>query len=110
MTGLADRSCIPCKGGVAPLAGEALARLHGELGGGWELVGGHHLEKEFRFKDFRQALEFVDRVGEMSEEQGHHPEIFFTWGKARLKIYTHKIDGLTESDFVWAAKAERLAS
>lgn len=110
MTGLADRSCVPCRGGVPPLAGGELTRLHGELGGGWELVEAHHLEKEFRFEDFRQALEFVDRVGEMSEEQGHHPEICFTWGKAHLKIYTHKIDGLTESDFVWAAKAERLAS
>lgn len=109
MTELADRACIPCKGGVPPLEGNELVRLHRELGGGWELVEGHHLEKLYKLADFRQALDFTNRVGELAEEVGHHPEIYLTWGKVRLKIYTHKIDGLTESDFVWAAKADRLA-
>jgi 4a-hydroxytetrahydrobiopterin dehydratase len=71
------------------------------------LVNDHHLEREYEFPDFEQALAFTNRIGEMSEEQNHHPEIYLTWGKVRLKIYTHKIDGLTESDFVWAAKADR---
>ncbi len=108
MSDLAAKECVPCKGGVPPLKGEALSALGRELGGGWEVVKEHHLEKEYRFKNFVEALEFTNRVGRMSEEQNHHPEIYLTWGRVRLKIYTHKIDGLTESDFVWAAKADRL--
>jgi 4a-hydroxytetrahydrobiopterin dehydratase len=107
-TELAKKECIPCKGGVPPLAGAALADLHRRLGGDWQVVAGHHLEKTYKFKNFRGALEFANRVGEMAEQQNHHPEICFTWGKVKLTIYTHKIDGLTESDFVWAAKAEEL--
>jgi len=107
---LASRDCVPCKGGVPPLAGEALRALQGELGGGWEVVDGHHLAKEYRFKNFVQALAFTNRIGEMAEAQGHHPDIHLAWGRVRLEIWTHKIDGLTESDFVWAAKADRLES
>lgn len=105
---LADQECKPCQGGVPSLRGEALHELHARLDAGWRLVGEHHLEREFDFPDFAQALAFTNRVGAMAEEQNHHPEIYLTWGKVRLKIYTHKIDGLTESDFVWAAKADRL--
>lgn len=108
MTDLADKQCIPCKGGVPPLEGEELTDLHDDLGQDWDLVDGHHLERLYKFPDFQQALDFTQRVGEMAEEQDHHPEIYLTWGKVKLKIYTHKIDGLTESDFVWAAKADRL--
>jgi len=108
MTELADKKCVPCRGGMPPLKGEELERLHRELGPGWNLVGEHHLEREYRFPDFASALAFVNRVGEMAEEQDHHPEIWFTWGNVKLTIWTHKIDGLTESDFVWAAKADRL--
>jgi 4a-hydroxytetrahydrobiopterin dehydratase len=79
-----------------------------ELGGGWSCVDEHHLEKEYRFKDFRQALAFTNRVGELAESVGHHPDIHLAWGKVRLTIWTHKVDGLTESDFVLAAKADRL--
>jgi 4a-hydroxytetrahydrobiopterin dehydratase len=104
---LADKECIPCKGGVPPLAGAELYDLYNRLEDGWKLVNDHHLEREYEFPDFEQALAFTNRIGEMSEEQNHHPEIYLTWGKVRLKIYTHKIDGLTESDFVWAAKADR---
>lgn len=108
MTELAEKKCIPCRGGVPPLKGEELERLYQELGREWNLVDEHHLEREYGFPDFASALAFVNRVGEMAEEQDHHPEIWFTWGKVRLTIWTHKIDGLTESDFVWAAKADRL--
>lgn len=106
---LASKECVPCKGGVPPLAGEALDGLLAELGGGWRVVDGHHLEKEFGFADFVEALAFTNRIGELAEAQAHHPDIHLSWGKVRLEIWTHTIDGLTESDFVWAAKAERLA-
>jgi 4a-hydroxytetrahydrobiopterin dehydratase len=95
---------------VPPLEGEELDRLAGELGGGWRVVDGHHLDKEYRFPDFRQALEFTNRIGELAEEVNHHPNIFLTWGRVRVELWTHKIDGLNEADFVWAAKADRLAS
>ncbi len=90
------------------MAGEALTRLARELGGGWQVVAGHHLEKEYQFKDFRDALAFTNKVGELAEDQGHHPDIYLTWGKVKLTIWTHKINGLTESDFILAAKADQL--
>ena len=108
MTELAAKECIPCKGDVPPLKGDDLKELQSQIHDDWELVDEHHLEREFDFDDFRQALDFTNGIGEMAEEQDHHPEIFLTWGEVRLKIFTHKIDGLTESDFVWAAKADRI--
>ncbi len=109
MSGLAEKECMPCKGGVPPLKGGELTKLARELEPGWEVVQEHHLEKEFKFKDFREALAFVNRVGELAEAQGHHPDIYLAWGKVKLTIWTHKIDGLTESDFVLAAKADALS-
>ena len=106
---LASKQCVPCKGDVPPLSGAALDALQGELGGGWRVVDEHHLEKEFRFGNFVDALAFTNRLGELAEEQAHHPDIHLSWGKVRVEIWTHKIDGLTESDFVWAAKADALA-
>lgn len=108
MTDLASRECIPCQGGVDPLQGEELEKLHRELGNGWEVVDGHHLEKTWEFPDFKEALEFTNRLGELAEDVGHHPEITLTWGKVGVELYTHKIDGLAEADFVWAARADRL--
>jgi 4a-hydroxytetrahydrobiopterin dehydratase len=108
MSDLAIKECIPCKGGVPPLKGEELTELLDMLGGGWQVVDEHHLEKEYRFKDFRTALAFTNRVGELAESQGHHPDIYLTWGKVKLTIWTHKIDGLTESDFILAAKADKV--
>ncbi len=105
---LPQQQCIPCRGGVPPLEGEALDALAKELGADWRVVDGHHLEKEYRFPNFVTALDFVNRVGGMAEEQNHHPDLFLTWGRVVVRIWTHKIDGLTESDFVFAAKAETL--
>ncbi len=108
LEGLAALECIPCKGGVPPLKGEALRQLSEKLGHGWKVVDEHHLTKEYKFKDFQQALDFTNKVGAMAEAQNHHPDIALSWGKVGLTVWTHKIDGLTESDFVWAAKAESL--
>lgn len=106
---LADKHCVPCTGGVPPLDGPERDRLLAELGNGWEVQDGHHLYKEFRFDDFVSALDFTNRVGAVAEEQGHHPDIFLTWGRVGIKIWTHAIDGLTESDFILAAKADAIS-
>jgi 4a-hydroxytetrahydrobiopterin dehydratase len=104
---LADKTCIPCKGGVPALKGDALHVLEAEVPD-WEVIAEHHLHKTFRFPDFAKALAFVNRAGAIAEEQGHHPDILLAWGKAEVTIFTHKIDGLTESDFVLAAKIDRV--
>ena len=108
MSALAEKQCVPCKGGLPPLKGQELVRLARELDGGWQVVEERQLEKEFRFEDFREALCFTNRIGELAEAQGHHPDIYLAWGKVKLQIWTHKVNGLTESDFVLAAKADRL--
>lgn len=107
MTDLASRECVPCRGGVPPMSGPEVQKFLAELDG-WEAVENHHLRKTFAFKDFREALDFVNRIGELSEEQGHHPDICFGWGRAEVTIWTHKINGLTESDFILAAKIDKL--
>lgn len=106
---LAKKRCVPCRGGVPPLAGQEIRRLQEELGGGWSVVDEHHLQKEYTFDDFAEALNFTNKVGAIAEEEGHHPDIALSWGRVELKIWTHKIDGLTESDFVLAAKADTAA-
>ena len=103
---LSRMECIPCKGGVAPLRGEEIKRLHQKLDSRWEVIEEHHLEKSFSFSDFRQALDFTNKVGELAEAVGHHPDIYLAWGKVRITLWTHKIDGLTESDFIFAAKVD----
>ena len=108
MSELATKQCTPCRGGVLPVKGTELGALQQQLSGDWQVVDEHHLEKEYRFDDFRQALDFTVKVGEMAEEQDHHPDIVLAWGKAKVTIWTHKIDGLTESDFVFAAKVDVL--
>ena len=104
---LASKTCVPCRGGMPPLRGQELAALQKQVDG-WNVVQEHHITKMFSFPDFRQALVFVNKVGELAEEQGHHPEIYLTWGKVEIKTWTHKIDGLTESDFILAAKIDQL--
>ncbi len=104
MSDLALKECIPCRGGVPALGGSALAELQHQLGDDWKVVDEHHLEKSFAFRDFAEALSFTNKVGELAEKVGHHPDIHLAWGKVTLTIWTHKVDGLTESDFVFAAK------
>ena len=110
MSDLAQKECVPCKGGVPPLRCGALARLSVQLAAGWRVVNEHHLEREFQFPDFRQALAFTNRVGQLAESQNHHPDICLSWGKVKLTLWTHKIDGLTESDFVFAAKVDAISA
>ena len=105
---LSKRECVPCKGGVPPLEGKEIESLQGQLGGGWEVIEDHHLDKLFSFLNFRKALDFTNKVGELAEQQGHHPDILISWGRVRITLWTHKIDGLTESDFILAAKIDRL--
>ena len=107
MADLAERQCVPCRGGVPPMKGADIAKLSAQLPE-WQVVNEHHLQRTYRFKNFAEALDFVNRVGELAEAQGHHPDICFGWGKAEITIWTHKIDGLTESDFVLAAKIDKL--
>lgn len=104
---LAERHCTPCKEGTPPLEGDRVATLLGRLEG-WEAVDEHHLTKTFRFKDFRGALEFVNRVGKIADDEGHHPDVHLAWGRATIEIWTHSIDGLSESDFVLAAKIDEI--
>jgi 4a-hydroxytetrahydrobiopterin dehydratase len=106
---LADKKCVPCRGGVPALKGVDLQKLHDSVPA-WTVTGEHHLNRKFSFPDFKQALDFVNRVGAVSEEEGHHPDILLAWGKAEITLWTHKIDGLTESDFIMAAKIDRLST
>ena len=107
MTELASKTCVPCRGGVPPLKGEELDALQRQVPE-WEVVEDHHLRRRFRFKNFREALDFVNKVGELAEQQGHHPDIYLGWGRVEVLVWTHKIDGLTESDFIFAAKVDTL--
>ena len=107
MADLASKTCVPCRGGVPPLKGKELEDLAKQVSA-WKVVNGHHLTRVFAFPDFKAALAFVNRVGELAESQGHHPDILLSWGKAEVTTWTHKIDGLTESDFILAAKIDKL--
>lgn len=104
---LAAKDCIPCKGGVPPLTGHELHTFHAQLGSDWKLVDDHHITKEYTFKNFLEALDFTNSVGYIAEAENHHPDIHLAWGKVGVTIWTHKIDGLCESDFVLAAKVEK---
>jgi len=107
MTGLSEKSCVPCRGGVPPLP-EDEARGYLARTPGWELQDGRRIERTYRFKNFREALSFVDRVGALAEDEGHHPDITFGWGYATISLHTHKIKGLHENDFIMAAKINQL--
>ena len=107
MTDLASKTCVPCRGGVPPLKGQELESYKKQVPA-WNVISEHHLTRSFRFPDFVKALDFVNRVGQLAEQQGHHPDIFLAWGRADVTLWTHKIDGLTESDFIMAAKIDKL--
>ena len=105
MESLASRRCVPCHGGVPRLRGAEITALLEQLNG-WEAVEEHHLSKSYKFTNFDEALRFVNRVGQVAEHEGHHPDIAFGWGYAEIKIFTHAINGLSESDFILAAKID----
>ncbi len=107
MTELANKSCVPCRGGVPPLTGDALSDLAKQLPT-WTVADEHHLERDYTFSNFVEALAFLNAAAEIAEAEGHHPDFYLAWGKVSVKLWTHKIDGLTESDFVLAAKIEEL--
>ena len=108
MTELSKKKCVPCSASVPPLKGDQLQPFMKQLGEGWKIVDEHHLEKEYRFKNFQQALDFTCAIGRIAEEENHHPIITLTWGQVIVKIYTHKINGLSENDFILAAKIQTL--
>ncbi len=103
---LAKNTCVPCKGGVPPLEGDVLAKHHADLGADWELVKAHHLERTYKFAGYGPAVAFTNVVAGIADEHDHHPDILLSWGKVKVTIWTHKIDGLTPSDFFFAAKVE----
>lgn len=105
---LANQKCKACSGDVDPYGEDKILEYSAKINEDWDIVNNHHLKRTFDFPDFKTALEFVNKVGELAEEEGHHPNIEFTWGEVTIKIYTHKIDGLWESDFVLAAKIDEL--
>lgn len=110
MSDLATKTCVPCRGGVPPLRGKELDDIHKQVPQWalWKVILEHHIIRTFAFPDFKQALAFVNRVGELAEAQGHHPDILLSWGKVEITLWTHKVDGLTESDFIMAAKIDTL--
>ena len=110
MTGLEEKQCTPCRLGGNPLKGEEIRERLERLEPGWTLVGQHHLQREFTFENFREALDFVNEVGELAEREDHHPDILLTYGKVVIHLWTHKINGLSINDFIMAAKINRLLS
>jgi 4a-hydroxytetrahydrobiopterin dehydratase len=105
---LASQSCVPCRGGTPAIKQSELKQIQQQVPR-WKAVGEHHITRTFTFSDFKQALEFVNRVGEIAEQQGHHPDILLAWGKVEITLWTHKIDGLTQSDFIMAAKIDQIS-
>jgi 4a-hydroxytetrahydrobiopterin dehydratase len=105
---LAAQKCLPCEGGIPALSADAVARLAEQLSVEWQVVNGRRLEAEYRFPDFAGALGFTNQVGELAEAEGHHPEVLLGWGKAKIFLWTHAADGLTNNDFILASKISKL--
>lgn len=109
MTALTEKTCVPCRGGAEPLDKAESETLRAQTPK-WELKdGARRIERKFKFDDFVEALAFVNKVGELAEAEGHHPDISFGWGYAAVSLHTHKIKGLHENDFIMAAKIDALA-
>ena len=104
---LAEKTCVSCHGGVQPLTPDEIGSFLPQVDG-WDVVDNHHLVRRYKFPNFAQALQFVDRIGAIADEQNHHPDIYLAWGKVKIEIWTHKINGLTESDFIFAAKVDQV--
>jgi 4a-hydroxytetrahydrobiopterin dehydratase len=108
-TSIAEKTCTPCHGGIPPLTRDEAESLQTQVPD-WQLVDdAHRVERTFRFRNFREALRFVQQVGELAETEGHHPDISFGWGYATVSLRTKKIKGLHQNDFIMAAKIDRLA-
>jgi 4a-hydroxytetrahydrobiopterin dehydratase len=107
MKDLTKEKCVACRGGVGPLTGEEL-ETYASYVPEWKVIDGHHLNRKFTFSNFAEALAFVNRIGQLAEEQGHHPNIFLSWGVVEVGIYTHKINGLHATDFILAAHISKL--
>tara|TARA_B100000579_G_scaffold128005_1_gene103222 strand:+ start:12546 stop:12884 length:339 start_codon:yes stop_codon:yes gene_type:complete len=111
MTDLSEKKCVPCEGNIPPFK---INEIHNYLKkvDGWEVktdeLDGHYLTKQFKFENFIKSQDFVNKVGLVAETEGHHPDIFYGWGYARIKIFTHAIKGLAESDFILAAKIDKI--
>lgn len=105
---LAKKKCKPCAGGTPALKGEALRQMQRQLDGSWQMVDEKRLERRFKFSNFIEALQFTNRVGEIAEKENHHPDIYLTYGEVRLQLATHMIHGLTENDFILAAKINEI--
>ena len=105
---LSSKTCVPCSKDISPLKDHQLSELLNQLSNGWQVVEKHHLEKEYLFSDFREALAFTNKIGAVAEQEGHHPDIFLAYGKVKIQLWTHKINGLSESDFVLAAKCDEI--
>ena len=108
ITELSEQKCTPCQGGVDPLTEPMLPEYHKQLSEGWQIIGGERLERNFKFKNFKEALDFTNKVGQLAEQQGHHPDITLSWGKVKVQLWTHKIGGLHENDFILAAGIDNL--
>jgi 4a-hydroxytetrahydrobiopterin dehydratase len=106
-TNLADQKCVPCRDGTAPLTHDQIAPLLAQLEG-WQIEDDKKLIKVFKLKNWLEAVDFVNRISPLAEAQGHHPDLYVRWGEVRVYLWTHKIDGLTESDFYMAAKIDRV--
>lgn len=106
---LSKKKCQPCERGGSPLSGEALKKFQQQIANDWKVVNNHHLEKEYKFSNFREALDFTNQVGEIAEEEGHHPDILLSWGKVVIQLWTHEINGLSENDFIVASKCDALS-
>jgi 4a-hydroxytetrahydrobiopterin dehydratase len=107
MSELASKTCVPCRGNVSALKGDELHHFSHQLPN-WKVIDEHHITRTFKFPDFQKALDFVNRVGLLAEQQGHHPDILLAWGKAEITLWTHSVNGLSESDFIMAAKIDQV--
>ena len=105
---LASKKCIPCSGGIPPMEKKEIDKYLNNLGNGWKVNSKGHINKEYKFQDFIEAMKFANKIAEIAEKEGHHPDLHISWGSCKVEIWTHKINGLAESDFYLAAKIEEI--
>ena len=109
-TDFSTKTCIPCQGGVPALNEEEIGGFISKIDSRWEVIENHHLYREWKFSDFKTALDFVNKVANLAEEEDHHPEILLEWGKVTVSWWSHKIKGLHKNDLIAAAKTDSLFS